>query len=63
TLDMDLWKTLLYRGLEDAEDVLNHPEYLDEARRAGAELAGALTGCAPATHRQPAAILMKNDLE
>jgi hypothetical protein len=55
TLDMDLWKTLLYRGLEDAEDVLNHPEYLDEARRAGEELAGTLTGCAPAPHRQSAA--------
>ena len=64
TLNMDLWKALLYRGLEDADDVLNHPEYLDEARRAGEELAGALTGCAPATHRQSAAnATLKNDLE
>jgi len=64
TLDMDLWKTLLYRGLEDADDVLKHPEYLDEARRAGEELAGALTGCAPGPHRQPAATAtLKHDLE
>ena len=64
TLDMDLWKTLLYRGLEDADDVLNHPEYLDDARRAGEELAGALAGCAPAAHRQPAAdATLKHDLE
>jgi len=55
TLDMDLWKTLLYRGLEEAQDVLNHPEYLDEARRAGEELAGALNGWAPAPRRHPAA--------
>jgi len=55
TLDMDLWKTLLYRGLEDADDVLNHPEYLDETRRAGEELAGALTGCATAPHLHSAA--------
>ena len=64
TLDMDLWKTLLYRGLEDADDVLKHPEYLDDARRAGEELAGALTGCAPAAQRQPAAnATLKHDLE
>ena len=64
TLDMDLWKTLLYRGLEDADDVLKHPEYLDEARRAGVELAGALTGCAPGPHRQPAATAtLKHDLQ
>jgi hypothetical protein len=64
TLDMDLWKTLLYRGLEDADDVLNHPEYLDDARRAGDELAGMLTGCAPAAHRQPAAnATLKHDIE
>jgi multimeric flavodoxin WrbA len=64
TLDMNLWKTLLYRGLEDADDVLNHPEYLDDARRAGDELAGTLTGCAPAAHKQPAAnATLKHDLE
>ena len=64
TLDMDLWKALLYRGLEDADDVLNHPEYLDDARRAGEELAGALAGCAPAAHRHAAAnATLKHDLE
>ena len=42
TLDMDLWRALLYRGLEDEADVLEHPDYLDEARRAGGELARAL---------------------
>jgi hypothetical protein len=64
TLDMDLWKALLYRGLEDADDVLKHPEYLDEARRAGVELAGTLTGCAPDSHRQPAAnATLKHDLQ
>lgn len=44
TLDMDLWKALLFRGLEDADDVLKHPEYLDDAHRAGEKLAGALIG-------------------
>lgn len=64
TLDMDLWKTLLYRGLENADDVLNHPEYLDDARRAGEELAGALTGQAPATDRHTSAnATLKHDLE
>jgi len=34
-LDMDLWKTLLYRQLDFQEDVLKHPEYLEEAYTAG----------------------------
>jgi multimeric flavodoxin WrbA len=64
TLDMDLWKALLYRGLEDADDVLKHPEYLEDARRAGKELAGALIGQAPATHRHSAPTpTLKHDLE
>jgi multimeric flavodoxin WrbA len=42
TLDMDLWKALLYRGLEFEQDAQNRPEYLEEARRAGRELAEAL---------------------
>jgi multimeric flavodoxin WrbA len=43
TLDMDLWKSLLYRGLDNADEVQQHPEYLDEAYRAGRQLAETLT--------------------
>jgi multimeric flavodoxin WrbA len=42
TLDMDLWKSLLYRGLEHEHDVQEHPDYLREAYQTGAELARAL---------------------
>ena len=35
TLDMELWKALLYRKLDFAEDILKHPEYLQEAHIAG----------------------------
>ena len=42
TLDMDLWRALLYRGLEDETDVLGHPDYLAETGRAGGELAQAI---------------------
>jgi multimeric flavodoxin WrbA len=35
TLDMELWKALLYRKLDFAEDILKHPEYLQEAYVAG----------------------------
>jgi multimeric flavodoxin WrbA len=38
-IDVVLWKSLLYRRLDAAEDVLRHPEYLEEARAAGAALA------------------------
>jgi len=34
-LDMSLDRTLLYRGLDFEKDVLDHPEYLVEARSAG----------------------------
>ena len=34
-LDMELWKALLYRQLDFQEDVLKHPEYLEEAYTAG----------------------------
>jgi multimeric flavodoxin WrbA len=44
TLDMELWAALTYRGLDAAEAVEAHPEYLDQARRAGAELVAALAG-------------------
>ncbi|NIQ39627.1 MAG: flavodoxin family protein [Proteobacteria bacterium] len=41
-LDAELWKTLLYRGLDFEGDVLKHPEYLREAHEAGKELVEAL---------------------
>ncbi|MFZ5570569.1 MAG: flavodoxin family protein [Thermodesulfobacteriota bacterium] len=41
-LDMDVWKTLLYRGLDLAEEVHGHPEYLQEAYDAGAAMADAI---------------------
>lgn len=41
-LDMEVWRTLLYRGLEDEGDVLKHPEYIEEAHRAGRDLAAAV---------------------
>ena len=41
-LDMELFGSLLYRGLEFEEDVLTHPEYLEEAYDAGKGLAKAL---------------------
>jgi multimeric flavodoxin WrbA len=43
-LDMEVWRTLLYRGLDLEGDVLQHPEYLQEAYQAGKELALAV-GC------------------
>jgi hypothetical protein len=39
---MDLWKALLYRGLDHEGDVLEFPEYLDEAYQTGIEFAEAL---------------------
>ena len=42
TLDMELWQSLLYRGLDGQSDVLEHAAYLDEAYRTGKELAGAI---------------------
>jgi multimeric flavodoxin WrbA len=47
TLDMDLWRALLYRGLEGETDVLGHPDYLAEAEMAGNDLARALRGDPP----------------
>ncbi|MBN2468898.1 MAG: flavodoxin family protein [Deltaproteobacteria bacterium] len=41
-LDMELWKSLLYRGLDCAGDVLKHPDYLAEAYRGGCDLYAAL---------------------
>ena len=41
-IDMNLWKTLLYRGLDFEGDVLKFPEYLDEAYAAGRGFAKAI---------------------
>jgi multimeric flavodoxin WrbA len=42
TLDMELWKSLLYRGLDGPSDALEHLEYMEEAYMAGKELAGTI---------------------
>ena len=41
-LDTDLWRSLLYRGLDFEGDVNRFPQYLDESYLAGRELVGAL---------------------
>lgn len=41
-IDCELWKSLLYRGLDFEGDVLAHPEYLEEARQAGSDLVRAI---------------------
>lgn len=41
-LDMDLWDSLLLRGLDHEGDVLHHPEYIEAARLAGAGLSAAI---------------------
>ena len=41
-VDAQLWKSLLYRGLDFEGDVLKHPEHLEEAFAAGTELARAI---------------------
>ncbi len=38
-LDIELWKSLLYRQLDLENDILNHPEYLEEAYETGKEFA------------------------
>jgi multimeric flavodoxin WrbA len=38
TLDMELWRSLLYRGLDLEDDVEQFPHYLQEAYEAGREL-------------------------
>ena len=37
-IDCELWKSLLYRELDLEGDVLEHPEYLEEAHQAGSDL-------------------------
>ena len=41
-LDTELWKALLYRRLDFAEDVLKHPDYLQEAYETGKAFANEL---------------------
>jgi multimeric flavodoxin WrbA len=41
-IDMELWKALLYRGLDFEGDVLKFPEYLNEAYQAGKEFSEVL---------------------
>ena len=41
-LDMELWRSLLYRSLDLERDILGHPEYLLEAHRSGKELVQAI---------------------
>ena len=41
-LDMELFRSLLYRGLEFEGDVLKYPEYLEDAYEAGKALARAI---------------------
>lgn len=43
TFDTSLWKTLGYRGLDEADDILKQPQYLAEARQAGVDLVGELS--------------------
>ncbi len=42
TLDMELWRSLLYRNLDLEGDIVKHPELLEEAFLAGGELVQAL---------------------
>jgi hypothetical protein len=41
-LDMELFRSLLCRGLDFEGDVLKHPEYLEAAYQAGNDLAKAI---------------------
>ena len=41
-LDMELWRSILYRSLDFEDDILKHPEYLEEAYQAGKEFAKVL---------------------
>jgi multimeric flavodoxin WrbA len=42
TFDTELWRSLLYRGLDFEGDVLNFPQYLDEAYESGRALIEAI---------------------
>jgi multimeric flavodoxin WrbA len=51
-LEMDLWGTLMYRGLDFEGDVSKHPEYIEEAYSSGRDLALAL-GTESSLSREP----------
>ena len=42
TFDAELWRALLYRGVDFDGDVIEHPDYLDETYTAGKELVEAV---------------------
>lgn len=42
TLDAELWRSLLYRGLDFEGDIQKYPEYLEEAFHSGKELVRAI---------------------
>jgi hypothetical protein len=42
-LDVELWKALLYRGLDFEAHALTHPDYLQEVHEAGRKFASILT--------------------
>ena len=44
-LDTELWRSLLYRGLDFGKDVEKHPEYLAEAYQAGEDICQAIQSC------------------
>jgi multimeric flavodoxin WrbA len=41
-VDAELWRSLLYRGLDFMDDIQQHPDYVDEAFKAGSDLCEAL---------------------
>jgi len=43
-LDMELWRSLLYRGLDLEGDVLRHPDYLAQAYQTGYDLCTEIRG-------------------
>ena len=47
TLDVELWKSLLYSGVDKSGEILARPEALEECREAGAGLARLLLSGAP----------------
>ena len=42
-LDMQLWKSLVFRGIESEGQILDHPDALSDAYEAGKALVGALS--------------------
>jgi multimeric flavodoxin WrbA len=42
-LDMELWQALLYRQLDFEDDVLKHPDYLQEAFQKGRDMVDMMT--------------------